>query len=262
MSGTSPHSTHNGVVGRVGRVGSWARSSQAKPGVVANGGSGAGTGNGTPVSRANGHGTPSSAGAPHLSRAATAAESANGSATMTFKDDDAFCGLDREQTTRLMIQALSTTYPEVAENLKRESGYEVDAPIVGYFRKTILEGIWDQAEALVLNAVVEDRSVAGEQQSPAQQRHEQLVLVPTADPRQMLFRIREQKYLEVVERDDTRKALDILRNEIVPVCPNTRELHLLSAQLMASSPEELRSGAYWGGAAGSSRAALLDNLFG
>ncbi|GAW12532.1 hypothetical protein ANO14919_019020 [Xylariales sp. No.14919] len=160
---------------------------------------------------------------------------------------------DREEVTRILIQALSDMgYHSAAQNVSETSGYELESPTVASFRTAILEGDWAEAEEL-LDATVSSGEVEGSHNSG-------LVLATGADRNVMKFWIRQQKYLELLERKEHDKALMVLRNELTSLYLDTRKLHFLSALIMCQSKEELRSKAGWDGANGRSRQTLLSEL--
>lgn len=164
-----------------------------------------------------------------------------------------YFGHDREEVTRILIQALSDMgYHTAAQNVSQASGYELENTTVASFRTAILEGGWVEAEELLDGSVScsEARSQSGNG----------LVLANGADRNIMRFWIRQQKYLELLERKEHGQALMVLRNELTSLYQNTQKLHFLSALIMCQSKEELRSRANWDGADGRSRHTLLSEL--
>ncbi|KAK4171876.1 WD40-repeat-containing domain protein [Triangularia setosa] len=157
-----------------------------------------------------------------------------------------YFGHNREEITRILIQALDDLgYSSAAQIVSQQSGYEVESPDVAAFRAAVLEGKWDRAEQLLWGA-------AGRG----------LVLAPGADRNAMRFRLRQQKYLELLERRETSKALVVLRGELTPLCKDSPSniLSSLSRYLMCQDADELRSKAGWDGAGGLSRRRLLSQL--
>lgn len=162
-----------------------------------------------------------------------------------------YIGHDREEVTRLMIQALSEMgYQSAAENLSRESGYELESPTVAAFRASVLSGKWTEAEQLLFGA-----AAAGE---GANRAGNGLVLAEGVDRDDMRFRIRQQKFLELLEQGDYRPALTVLRNELTPLNRNGAES--LSPLIMCRTPEDVKAKAAWDGAHGESRHNLLSQL--
>ncbi|KAJ0114956.1 WD domain-containing protein [Diaporthe amygdali] len=162
-----------------------------------------------------------------------------------------YIGHDREEVTRLMIQALSEMgYQSAAENLSRESGYELESPTVAAFRSAVLNGKWTEAEQLLFGA-----ATAGDGASRAGNG---LVLAEGVDRDDMRFRIRQQKFLELLEQGDYRPALTVLRNELTPLNRNGAES--LSPLIMCRTPDDVKAKAAWDGAQGESRHTLLSQL--
>ncbi|KAI1284659.1 WD40-repeat-containing domain protein [Xylaria sp. FL0933] len=160
---------------------------------------------------------------------------------------------DREEVTRILIQALSDLgYHSAAQNVIETSGYELENPTVASFRTAILEGDWVGAEEL-LDVTVSPGDVGGPNSSG-------LVLATGADRNVMRFWIRQQKYLELLERKEPDKALMVLRNELTSLYHDTPKIHFLSALIMCETREDLLSKAGWDGANGESRRILLSEL--
>ncbi|KAI0434719.1 WD40-repeat-containing domain protein [Xylaria sp. FL1042] len=160
---------------------------------------------------------------------------------------------DREEVTRILIQALSDMgYHSAAQNVIETSGYELENPTVASFRTAILDGDWVEAEEL-LDVTVSSGEVGSSNSSG-------LVLATGADRNVMRFWIRQQKYLELLERKEPDKALMVLRNELTSLYHDTPKIHFLSALIMCQSREDLLSKAGWDGANGESRRILLSEL--
>ncbi|KXH40310.1 WD domain-containing protein [Colletotrichum nymphaeae SA-01] len=163
-----------------------------------------------------------------------------------------YYGHDREEVTRILIQALSDMgYQGAAESVSKDSGYELESPTVAAFRSAVVSGEWSEAEELLFGAVMsEDRSQPGNG----------LVLAPGSDRNIMRFWLRQQKFLELLEQRDTPRALMVLRTELTPLYQDTQKLHFLSSLLMCQSTEDLKAKAEWDGAHGQSRKVLLSEL--
>ncbi|KAI1429564.1 WD40-repeat-containing domain protein [Xylaria sp. FL1777] len=160
---------------------------------------------------------------------------------------------DREEVTRILIQALSDMgYHSAAQNVSETSGYQLENPTVASFRTAILAGDWAEAEELLAGTVS-----SGEAGSSS---NSGLVLATGADRNVMKFWIRQQKYLELLERLEPGQALMVLRHELTSLYKDTPKLHFLSSLIMCQSREELRSKASWDGANGRSRYTLLSEL--
>jgi hypothetical protein len=147
-------------------------------------------------------------------------------------------------------------YSDAASVLSSESGYELESPSVAAFRSAILEGVWSEAEAILQG------SHQGEHGGPHygdDQYGDGLVLAEGADRSQMLFWIRQQKFLELLDRRDLGMALMVLRQELTPLGHDIHQLHALSTLLMCP-PEDLRAKARWSGTVEESRKLLLQEL--
>lgn len=184
----------------------------------------------------------------------------NGSTRSPVRLPDYF-GHDREEVTRILIQSLHDLgYNEAAKCLTRESHFELESPSVSAFRNAVLEGRWPEAEAILL------RSHAGhERHSSASDLSLDgpagLILADGANKSQMLFWMRQQKFLEYLDQRHLSKALGVLRQELTPLNHDINQLHALSSLLMCS-PEDWRAQAHWGGSVAESRQQLLHELTG
>lgn len=161
-----------------------------------------------------------------------------------------YFGHNREEVTRILIQALSDLgHRAAAESVSRDSGYELESPTVAAFRSAVMNGSWDEAEELLFGAAEADgRDRLG------------LLLVEGANPDIMRFRIRQQKYLELLEHRDLREALSVLRTELTPLNQDPQQLNFLSTLLMCQSADDIKTKAHWDGAEGESRHHLLAEL--
>ncbi|RCI07299.1 hypothetical protein CU098_011715 [Rhizopus stolonifer] len=147
--------------------------------------------------------------------------------------------IKREELVRLMLQTLNDLeYPAVANFLQEESGIYLESDIVSHFRTSVLTGDWVLAENLMTGLPF----IAHNLISKAQ------------------FLIRQQKFLELLEKNETMQALYVLRNEITPLGENTDRLHQLSSLVLCSSIEDIMVQAEWVGSQGGSRDQLLVEL--
>ncbi|KAK9777882.1 hypothetical protein SCAR479_05565 [Seiridium cardinale] len=210
---------------------------------------GASTSNGASKAYANGKSRtspPSSTNGTHKTVVST-----NGSSKS--RPPETYFGHDREEVTRILIQALADMgYHGAAESVSKDSGFELENKTVMAFRTAVLEGAWDHAEGLLSGATSTDTRQS--------QNGNGLVLAHDADRNLMRFWIRQQKYLELLEERDTGRALMVLRNEVTPLYHDPQKLQFLSSLLMCKTPEDLKSSATWDGAHGKSRAVLLSEL--
>lgn len=127
---------------------------------------------------------------------------------------------------------------EAAGSLELESGITLESDLVETFRDCILQGEWQTSEQLL-------------QKIPFISTH-----VETELPK-VQFLIRQQKYLELLEKNETMQALHVLRTEITPLGQNTERLHQLTSLVLCSSVEDVKKQAQWDGARGTSRGQLL-----
>ncbi|KJZ68099.1 hypothetical protein HIM_12509 [Hirsutella minnesotensis 3608] len=163
-----------------------------------------------------------------------------------------YFGHNREEVTRILIQALSDMgYQAAAESISRESGFDLESTTVAAFRSAVLTGAWAEAEKLLAGAALTDSRASG---------GNGLILAAGSDRNVMRFWLRQQKFLELLEQRDTSKALMVLRGELTPLYQDTSKLHFLSSLLMCRSPQDLMIKANWDGARGQSRRQLLSEL--
>ncbi|CAL5871465.1 uncharacterized protein PFLUO_LOCUS5716 [Penicillium psychrofluorescens] len=169
-----------------------------------------------------------------------------------------YFGHNREEVTRILIQSLyELGYNGAASLLSSESGYELETESVATFRKAVLGGRWAEAERILILSFRSDAaSQRSGQKSPSE---ETLALAEGADRNEMLFLLRQQKFLELLEAHDLGAALTVLRQELTPLNHDIERLHALSSLLMCP-PELLRDQAVWDGPVSSSRERLLDEL--
>lgn len=144
-------------------------------------------------------------------------------------------------------------YQSAAESVSNDSGYKLESPTVAAFRSAVLDGSWSDAESLLTGAVVAGLSGEVDEGNG-------LVLAAGSDRDVMRFWLRQQKFLELLERRDTTRALHVLRNELTPLHHDTNKLHFLSSLLMCLSTQDLMAKANWDGARGQSRKRLLSEL--
>lgn len=166
-------------------------------------------------------------------------------------------GHSREEVTRILIQGLvDMGYQDSAHTLISESGFELESAPVAAFRNAILEGDWTEAEGILVGtpAVGAHGALSGDDQYG-----QGLVLAEGADKGQMLFWIRQQKYLELLDQRDLGMALMVLRQELTPLNRDIQQLNALSSLLMCPA-EDLRCQAEWPETLEESRSELLQAL--
>ncbi|KAE9364323.1 WD domain-containing protein [Stipitochalara longipes BDJ] len=177
----------------------------------------------------------------------------NGHSHAGGKQRPSYFGHDREEVTRILIQALTDLgYNGAAGSLSQESGFDLESPTVAAFRNAVLHGEWTEAEELLFGGSTEEGGVSIN--GPG------LVLQPGVDKNVMRFWLRQQKFLELLEQRDTGRALMVLRSELTPLDQDTGKLHFLSSLLMSQSIDDLKAKADWDGAEGASRHQLLSDL--
>lgn len=129
----------------------------------------------------------------------------------------------REEVSRLMIQALQDLgYANSANSLIKESGCEVETANVAEFKNAILQGRWDDAELLILGPDAYSGEPHSEWVAKSNRLRERvpkwqgkgLALLESANHVEMLFWIRQQKYLELLEARDLSSALITLRQQL------------------------------------------------
>ena len=167
----------------------------------------------------------------------------NGSTPVTARArPSTYYGHDREEVARLLIQGLNDLgYHDTAQKLVQESGYDLENPSVAAFRYAILNGEWSEAEALLFGS---QRSNAGGGVSISNSNgngYEGLVLAEGVDKDVLRFRLRRQKYLELLEERDHGGALMVLRQELTPLHQDVGQLHILSGYV---DPDQSFSNAY------------------
>ncbi|KAH7396236.1 WD40-repeat-containing domain protein [Pyrenochaeta sp. MPI-SDFR-AT-0127] len=184
-----------------------------------------------------------------------------------------FFGHDREEVTRILIQSLTDLgYDKAAGALCKESGFQLEGPTVASFRSSVLNGDWPEAEELLFGTLIYDsgggigldgsygKSWGKSRSRPNSQHSGGLTLAEGANRDEMLFWMKQQKYLELLERRELAKALTVLRQELTPLHQDVGRLHALSSLMMCQSAEDLRHQAQWDGARGESRTHLLSEL--
>ena len=145
---------------------------------------------------------------------------------------------------------LDLGYANAANVLTQESGFELESPAVASFRSAILDGRWTEAESILLGS---EGIISGENQI------EGLVLAEGSNRGQMLFWIRQQKFLELLDQRELSRALAVLRSELTPLEHDVYQLHSLSTLLMCPH-EDLRAKAHWPATIDDSRRLLLQEL--
>lgn len=154
----------------------------------------------------------------------------NGAVSASRNASSTYFGHDREEVARILIQALGDLgYYEASNTLSRESGYELESPAVAAFRIAVLQGEWSEAEHLLFGSHSSSDGGGGVSISNGHSRQRGgLVLAEGADKDHMLFLLRQQKFLELLEERDLGSALMVLRQELTPLHQDIGKLHALS----------------------------------
>ncbi|KAJ5851451.1 uncharacterized protein N7529_010836 [Penicillium soppii] len=186
--------------------------------------------------------------------------SANGNAhtngSKKPSQSSSYYGHNREEVTRILMQSLyELGYTGSASLLSSESGYELETSGVATFRSAVLGGKWAEAERILIQSLPNVGSQPDRNPPP----EEILLLSEDADSNEMLFYLRQQKYLELLEARDLSAALSVLRQELTPLNFDVERLHALSSLLMCPI-ELLHDQAGWEGPVSSSRERLLGEL--
>jgi hypothetical protein len=150
-----------------------------------------------------------------------------------------FYGHDREEVTRILIQSLTDLgYHGAAGALCKESGFQLEGPTVASFRSSVMNGDWAEAEELLFGTNTYDGGVGLDASygkswnkstsRPNSQHSGGLTLAEGANREEMLFWMKQQKYLELLEQRELGKALIVLRQELTPLHQDVGRLHALS----------------------------------
>lgn len=123
-------------------------------------------------------------------------------------------------------------YTEAAASLSQESHYELESPSVAAFRRAIMDGEWTAAEAILLGSYHGGGTNTSAVSTLTVDGPAGLVLADGADQSQMLFWMRQQKFLEFLNQRDLNKALMVLRQELTPLNHDVHQLHALSRQVL------------------------------
>jgi len=167
--------------------------------------------------------TPRKAGLNGQSTTANGNSHTNGSKTPS--QSSTYYGHNREEVTRILIQSLNELgYTGSASLLSSESGYELETSGVATFRGAVLGGRWAEAERILIQSFQN----AGLQPDRKPPPEETLLLAEEADRNEMLFYLRQQKFLELLEARDLAAALGVLRQELTPLNFDVERLHALS----------------------------------
>ncbi|KAL9933668.1 hypothetical protein V8E36_007326 [Tilletia maclaganii] len=187
-----------------------------------------------------------------------------------------------------------------AHALEQESGVTLEHPSITAFRSAVVSGQWKNADRLLMDglrhaAARSQRhasssssckaatSVAvstsgssslappstsssgralGSSSSSSSSVNVNCVLrdPETQSLESIKFALQQQRFLELLEAGQNKKALSVLRDRLTPLNYGSERLHQLSSLIMCESPEQLRARARWDGAKGRSRHDLLQEI--
>lgn len=91
------------------------------------------------------------------------------------------------------------------------------------FREAVVQGRWSAAEEILLTARSAEKARFSDKISS-----QGMVLAETAERGDMLFALRKQKFLELLEQRELGEALLVLRQEITPLDHDVGQLHALT----------------------------------
>ncbi|PWN34125.1 WD40 repeat-like protein, partial [Meira miltonrushii] len=186
--------------------------------------------------------------------------------------------LDRREFIRITVQSLRELGLESsAKSLELESGISLEHPSIIGFRSAILSGDWKNAERLLLDGLTYGASRMMARMGPSApetSRNGALSMASSSsavidlalrDPHSrgidwIKFLIYQQRYLELLESKQTRKALSVLRDRLAPLNHGSDTLHQLSSLVICGTPEELCERANWLGSGLASRRKLLEEI--
>lgn len=98
-----------------------------------------------------------------------------------------------------------------------DSGIQFETQNAQNFKRGIIEGRWDQVTDIIPEFNIEPNNQS-----------------------KVHYCLKEQKYLELVEKGDFSQALECLRNEMTPNHTQDHDkLHKLASHLLCGSPDEL-----------------------
>lgn len=176
--------------------------------------------------------------------------------------------INREEIVRLMLQGLEDLgYQQAASVLSKESGYTTSSPAAAEFQDAILGGRWSEALHLLPELGIVDHATSmlaetsSSRSSIASGKTKADPAEAQSPANKARFLIARQKYLELLEGGQQKKALAVLRSELAAATTHNPEaLHDLSGFMMCLDQDELYERAKWDGAAGTSRRLLLERL--
>eukprot|EP00210_Caulerpa_lentillifera_P000314 g307.t1 len=147
--------------------------------------------------------------------------------------------IDRSELLRLIEQTLDALgYREIAKQLEVASEVKQEGNNVVSLRNSVLNGDWETAIDLL----------------------RQVPLTTEDQLKKAQFLVLEEKFLESLERQEWKTALEYLRSEITPLNIDTERVHRLAACFLCPTSDDLRSFAEWDGTSQTTRQKLLSTL--
>ncbi|OUM57729.1 hypothetical protein PIROE2DRAFT_17198 [Piromyces sp. E2] len=144
--------------------------------------------------------------------------------------------IKKKEFFRLITQALKEHgFNQTADVLEHESGIVYEESNIIQFRSSIINGDWKSAENLLKFLKIKENNY-----------------------NECLFYIRQQKYLELLEKRKFTKALVVLRKELAPLQVKLNKLYELSSYLMYKNIDDIKNKINW--SSKSSRSVLLNEL--
>ncbi|CAF2119004.1 unnamed protein product [Brassica napus] len=163
--------------------------------------------------------------------------------TSSSQGDDETIGsrgvIKKSEFVRIITRALySLGYGKTGAMLEEESGIPMHQSVVKAFLQQVKEGKWDESVATLHRiGLVDEKAVKAAS-----------------------FLLLEQKFFELLKFEKIADALGTLRNEIVPLCINTKRVHELASALISPSKFMSLSASGKGKESVSSRSKVLEEL--
>eukprot|EP00258_Populus_trichocarpa_P002314 XP_002302127.1 WD repeat-containing protein 26 homolog isoform X1 [Populus trichocarpa] len=122
--------------------------------------------------------------------------------------------IKRVEFVRIIAKALhSLGYKKSCAHLEEESGIPLHSSAVDLFMQQVLNGNWDESVVTLHNIGLKDENIV----------------------KSACFLILEQKFFELLDRDNIVDALKTLRTEIAPLCINNGRICELSSCIVSST---------------------------
>lgn len=146
--------------------------------------------------------------------------------------------IEKDALVKVLLQSLSELgFSQSVSVLEKESGTQLETPLIASLGSGVLQGEWDRVEQVL----------------------PKLGLPPSATNKMACW-IYEQQYLELLEEENTSKALEVLQGHIAPKHRNQKRVLQLSTLLMFTEVSDLKNEIGWNGIGGGTRQQLLQKL--